>query len=162
MQHPDETIKTLAPHEKPHLRSQRSVPLGVISRIVLVVLVLLILTGFGLAYSVTADPSGRGTHQQFGLPPCVILTLTKIPCPTCGMTTSFAHFVRGQWRESAAANASGFLMAVMSLCFLPWSLISLFRQEWWLMRNPERWLSGLSLGWLSVVILEWAVRNFPS
>jgi hypothetical protein len=128
----------------------------------LVVLEVLIVIGFGLAYSVTADPTGRGTHQQFGLPPCVILTLTKLPCPTCGMTTSFAHFVRGRWRESAEANTSGFLMAVMSLCFLPWSLISLFRREWWLIRNPERWLSGLSLGWLSVVILEWAARSYLS
>jgi Protein of unknown function (DUF2752) len=162
LQHPVETINTRAPHETSHLYSQRSVPLGGISQMLLVVFEVLILTGFGLAYSVTPDPSGRGTHQQFGLPPCVILTLTKIPCPTCGMTTSFAHFVRGSWQKSAEANTSGFLLSVLSLCFLPWSLISLFRREWWLMRNPERCLAGLSLGWLSVVILEWVTRNFLS
>ena len=41
------------------------------------------------------DPNGVGTHQQLGLPPCVFLSLLGIPCPLCGMTTSFALMADG-------------------------------------------------------------------
>jgi hypothetical protein len=46
------------------------------------------------------DPSGVGTHQQLGLPPCVILSLFGIPCPLCGMTTSFALMADGDLAEA--------------------------------------------------------------
>ena len=36
----------------------------------------------------TPDELGVGSHQQLGLPPCSMLTLTGYPCPTCGMTTA--------------------------------------------------------------------------
>lgn len=36
-------------------------------------------------------PEGHGTHQQMGLPPCGFYLATGTPCPTCGMTTAFAH-----------------------------------------------------------------------
>ena len=63
------------------------------------------------------EPSSRGlgTHQQLGLPPCTTRLVFGIRCPACGMTTSWAHFVRGQWQTSAAVNLGGFLLAFYCL-----------------------------------------------
>ena len=50
------------------------------------------------------SPTGIGTHQQLGLPPCTFWMLFGRPCPTCGMTTSWAHLVRGQCGERLAGQ----------------------------------------------------------
>src|SRR5437879_1484985 len=34
------------------------------------------------------------THRQLGLPECAFKVMTGKPCPSCGMTTSFALLVR--------------------------------------------------------------------
>jgi hypothetical protein len=36
------------------------------------------------------------------------------------MTTSFAHFVRGQFLESLRSNAAGFWLAACCLAQIPW------------------------------------------
>ena len=47
------------------------------------------------AATIDPNPRGVGTHEQLGLDPCQFELGTGVPCPTCGMTTSFAYFVRG-------------------------------------------------------------------
>ncbi|MBC7834046.1 MAG: DUF2752 domain-containing protein [Phycisphaerales bacterium] len=37
------------------------------------------------------EGAGHGTHEQLGLPACGWAVATGYPCPTCGMTTAFAH-----------------------------------------------------------------------
>jgi hypothetical protein len=67
----------------------------------------------GTAASLEPDPRGFGTHEQLGLPPCGFEDRTGIPCPTCGVTTSFAHFARGQVLEAFrvhAGAAAGFVL----------------------------------------------------
>ena len=160
LQQMDESDNNSTRFEISHPVGGRNRPLSPVARTALAVVGLLFLVGFGLAATVNPDPSGRGTHQQFGFPPCIILTKTNIPCPTCGMTTSFAHFVRGQWGQSAEVNTSGFFLAVCCLCYLPWSLMTVVRGRWWLVNDVERWFAWLSLSWLVVLILEWGLRNF--
>ncbi len=60
------------------------------------------------------DPSGMGTHRQLGLPPCGWIVAFNRPCPTCGMTTSFASAVHGQFGDSLRAQpfATGLAIAV--------------------------------------------------
>lgn len=60
------------------------------------------------------DParSGTGSHLQIGLPPCGFMERTALPCGTCGMTTSFAHFVRGNLLASLYVQPFGFVLAV--------------------------------------------------
>lgn len=55
---------------------------------------------------------GHGTHTQLGLPPCGWATVLGFPCPTCGMTTSFAHAADGNLAASFSAQPAGCLMAV--------------------------------------------------
>ncbi len=61
---------------------------------------------------VSPDPSGLGTHRQLGFPVCTAVMLTGYPCPTCGMTTAFAHAVRGQFISAFAAQPAGLALAV--------------------------------------------------
>ncbi len=58
------------------------------------------------------DDSWIGTSSQLGLAPCSLPTLVGIPCPTCGMTTAFAHAIRGEWLASFRAQPAGFVGAL--------------------------------------------------
>jgi hypothetical protein len=53
-------------------------------------------TVLAIATSLTPDASGLGTHRQLGLGGCTILTMTGVPCPMCGMTTTFTHLAHLQ------------------------------------------------------------------
>lgn len=66
-----------------------------------------------LATAVVLAPSraGVGTHARLGFDECQFLTTTGIPCPSCGMTTSFAWFVRGNVPASLYVQPMGTLLA---------------------------------------------------
>jgi len=67
-----------------------------------------------LAVAAWTDPdqSGYGTHTQLGMPACGFLERTGYPCVTCGMTTAFAHVVRGQIPQAFVAQPAGALLAI--------------------------------------------------
>lgn len=69
----------------------------------------------GVAAWLKPEPRGFGTHRQLGGAPCGLLILTGLPCPTCGMTTAFAHTVRGQWWRAFVAQPGGFVLALATL-----------------------------------------------
>lgn len=60
-----------------------------------------------VARLLTPSPAGHGTHTQLGLPPCGVFAATGRPCPTCGMTTSFAHIMHGNLADAFAAHPLG-------------------------------------------------------
>jgi Protein of unknown function (DUF2752) len=73
-----------------------------------------------LAVMVTAarvrpDPAGLGTHTQLGLQQCQFLLRTGLPCPSCGMTTSYAWFARGNFLASVYVQPMGFLLALLTV-----------------------------------------------
>ena len=61
---------------------------------------------------VTPNDRGVGTHHQLGLPTCSWIVAADIPCPTCGMTTSFSHAVRGQFLQSLFTQPMGLVIAI--------------------------------------------------
>lgn len=77
-------------------------------------------SGFALAGFLKPNPQGFGTHQSLGLPPCSMKVMFGVPCPSCGMTTSFAHLVRGQIPSSLRANAAGTLLAGVCVVTMCW------------------------------------------
>ncbi|MFM8393028.1 MAG: DUF2752 domain-containing protein [Acidobacteriota bacterium] len=81
-----------------------------------------------LARWLTPSPRGVGTHQQLGLPACPFLSMTGLPCPVCGMTTSLALAVRGEWRSSVEAQPFGLLLFVGGLALAMMALASLWRR----------------------------------
>jgi hypothetical protein len=85
-----------------------------------------------LAALVKPDPSGLGTHRQFGFPGCGLMITTGIPCPTCGMTTAFAHAVRGEFLWATAVQPFGALMALATLASAALSLAVIATgKAWW-------------------------------
>src|SRR5437764_11238655 len=91
-------------------------------------------------YGPDGTPRAMGTHTQLGLPECNFLRLTGVPCPSCGMTTSFALLIRGDVPAAARANPVGALLAATLLGAIPWSLLSAARGRWLWVRSLEPWL----------------------
>ncbi|HVP12809.1 MAG TPA: DUF2752 domain-containing protein [Phycisphaerae bacterium] len=73
----------------------------------------------GVARSLTPSPTGLGTHQQlFGLAPCSFVIITGLPCPTCGMTTAFAHMTHGHPLAAFKVQPAGavFCLGTVGMC----------------------------------------------
>jgi len=59
-----------------------------------------------------------------------MLIMTGYPCPTCGMTTAFAHFVRGQWLRALWVQPAGFVLAAATVGVALVALWTLVRGRW--------------------------------
>ena len=75
-------------------------------------------------YDEAGAPRTMSTHTQLGMPPCNFATLTGKPCPSCGMTTSFALLVHGDVSASLRANWVGTTICVIWAVTLVWALAS--------------------------------------
>lgn len=134
------------------------IPIGPLLRAGLLAWSVFLVAGFCVSARLQPSPQGFGTHQQLGLPPCAFQSRFQVPCPSCGMTTSFAHFVRGQWRRALSSSVTGFCLALVCAVQIPWCWINLRRRSLWLVRRPEAWLLA-GLGGLYVIgVLEWCWR----
>jgi hypothetical protein len=117
---------------------------------------------FGVALSLdpyTSDGSPRRmeTHRQLGLPPCTFYSVTGLPCPSCGMTTSFALLVRGDVANSARANVVGTLLAGFGLLLVPWCVVAATTGRTLFVRSLERAVTVVVLVFLGLMLLRWAV-----
>ena len=72
-------------------------------------LCILALGAAALAVPFFLRPAGAllGTHIQLFLPPCFFYRVTTIPCPTCGITTSFSLLTHGQLARAFLAHPLG-------------------------------------------------------
>lgn len=98
----------------------------------------------GIARMLKPDPSGHGTHQALGLPPCLFFAGTGLPCPSCGLTTSFSHLVRLQWSQAFQANPLGPVLFLLFALVAIFSLLEFFGGS-----TPLRkLLNGQGTGWI--------------
>ena len=118
------------------------------------ILLALLATGYWLI----PDPRGVGTHEQLGLPPCTIHLLWGLRCPGCGMTTSWAYYVRGQWVNSAQANLGGMALAMLSTVLVPWALVSGARGRWCGQPVGEKVAVAIATTLVAVILMDWAIR----
>lgn len=112
----------------------------------------------GVAAWLTPDARGYGTHRQLGMPPCTFHEVTGVICPSCGMTTSFCHFVRGQWLSAYRANPLGLLLAAGTTAAIPWLVLSAWRGRMLGVRNGEVWAARIVGGLLVLLFVAWGVR----
>lgn len=97
------------------------------------------------------------SHQTIGLPACRFKEMTDIPCPSCGMTTSFALLVRGDISNSMRANWVGTGLAVFCALLIPWCLVSAFRGKYLWVRRIDAAI-GFLVGSFTVLMLgRWGV-----
>jgi hypothetical protein len=133
-------------------------PMRQSSRWGLVVLAVALSGVLGIAGWLEPDDRGFGTHEQLGLPPCAFRALVRIPCPSCGMTTSFAYAVRGRLLSAASTNPGGCLLAIGAAGMIPWCLASAAMGRTIGIRSPERAAIVTVLTVLGISLLGWAVR----
>jgi hypothetical protein len=117
---------------------------------------------FGIAawlnpYALDGQARTMETHRQLGLPPCTFKDFTGLPCPSCGMTTSFALLVRGDVVNSARANVVGTLLAALCLAYIPWSLASVVWKRPLFIVSMERALFIIVVGFVSLMMLRWFI-----
>lgn len=82
------------------------------ARLVALVVALAGLTILGVARRLSPDPTGIGTHQELGLPPCGFVFTVGIPCPTCGMTTAFSLLAHGHPFSAFRTQPAGCALAI--------------------------------------------------
>ncbi len=104
------------------------------------------------------DTRGHGTHQQLGLPPCTLIALCGVRCPTCGMTTAWAAIVHGRLLVGLAANVGGVLLALAaigSVIGLAATAVCGRRPRWFPPMDQFAW-AGMAIA--AVTLVDWTVR----
>jgi hypothetical protein len=108
-----------------------------------------------LAGTIVPDPSGLGSHQQLGLAPCFMPAIVGIPCPTCGMTTAFAHAVRFQFVSAAAAQPVGLLLAGLTFTAMTAGFDLLVTGRYWTLNWYRVSAVGLVVTFAGLVLISW-------
>lgn len=121
-----------------------------------------LLTGFilaiGIACRLEPDTKGWGTHRQLGLDSCFFREQTGQPCPTCGMTTSAAWLVRGQFGRAWLANPAMCFLGFLSSLVAIWVVASLIRDQLVGFSGWDRVMTVWALGLSSIAVMSWSIR----
>ena len=142
----------------PSPRTPEVPPISRKEQVALILAGLVGLTLLSLAVWLKPNPQGFGTHQQLGLPPCTIQFWFGIPCPSCGGTTAFAHFVRGQWGSAVRANAASCLFAACCAIGVPWSWASAWKRRYLGVSDIVMTLVVILLTLSGIAIGQWVGR----
>jgi hypothetical protein len=108
-------------------------------------------------YTPDGQPLRMESHRQLGLPECTFKKVTGLPCPSCGMTTSFSLLIHGDLINSVKANAVGTLLALFGLVFIPWSLASVVCRRTLFITSMELALIKLIGTFVILMILRWGI-----
>ena len=135
-------------------------PLSFAHRLTLAAIAMALAALLAMAAYLRPAERGFGTHQQLGLPPCTSVLLFGRRCPSCGMTTAWAHLLDGSVVLACKANAGGALTGLCALLATPWMLLSAARGRWWLGCPSDGVWIGLAIAIASVTLLDWAWRLY--
>jgi hypothetical protein len=108
-------------------------------------------------YDDNGEPLKLGTHQQLGLPECNFKQLAGVPCPSCGMTTSFSLLLHGDVLNSLKANFAGTALVTFGLLFVPWAFASAYLRRWVFIRSLETVVFRLAVVFLVMLFGRWTI-----
>jgi hypothetical protein len=151
-----ELVEDVLPADDPPQR------FGIWVRGALVFVALFLISGFSLAiylnpYKEDGTARRMETHRQLGLPECTFKEKTGMPCPSCGMTSSFSLFVRGDLWDSMKANWVGTILATFCLLLIPWCFASMYLGRPVLVRSVELAISITIVVLLTLLLLRWGI-----
>lgn len=117
---------------------------------------------FGVAiwlkpYDAAGTPLRMEAHLQLGLPPCTFYQVTGMPCPSCGMTTSFALLMHGDVGNSLKANAVGTILALYGLLLIPWCLMCGIKGRSYWIGSLETALTKVVIVFITLMLLRWVI-----
>jgi hypothetical protein len=130
---------------------------GVLALLAVGLVAVFVTARFIVPYAEDGTPLRMASHQQLGLPPCTFSVVTGVPCPSCGMTTSFALLARGDVSNSARANWVGTLLAAFCMLVLPWIVVSVALGRAIFVRSLERALILVVMSLLVLMFARWVV-----
>lgn len=130
-----ETIPPIADAQPGEIRATAG------SRWIALIVAALCLALLIVAWRLTPDGTGMGTHKQLGLPACGWVVAMNLPCPTCGMTTAFAAATGGRPGLAIWAQPFGALLAV-AVAVVFWAALHVAVFGSMLGRFVERMLVG--------------------
>ena len=128
------------------------------SRYLLLFLPFVFLIFISLAARLDPEKTGMGTHRQLGLPACLVMEKTGMPCPTCGMTTALANLARGRISDSWRCSPSLVLMALMGGLVSVWSTASFLKSRLIGFRSWDRPLELWAGGMFAIALTTWLIR----
>lgn len=108
-------------------------------------------------YGENGQAQVMATHRQLGLPPCDFYMATRLPCPSCGMTTSFALAIRADVLNALRANWVGFFLAGACLVFIPWGVASAVLGRTLFVRRPERLAVLFAVALFVLLLVRWMI-----
>lgn len=111
-----------------------------------------------VARSLHPCAAGVGTHVQFGLPPCRFLALTGMPCPSCGLTTSFAFAAHVEFGSAFIASPFGLLLFLAVVLSIPAICIQLWSQVAWETIFRALDLSTIALWIVATYVSSWLCK----
>lgn len=114
----------------------------------------------GLARYLQPSARGFGTHEQLGLPACTFLTWTGIPCPSCGLTTSFAYAAHGHWWDAFLAQPFGLLAFCLTALSIPLAVYLLYRRIAWEQFLHRRATNRIIYALLVVYLVSWCYKIY--
>ncbi|MEC8382644.1 MAG: DUF2752 domain-containing protein [Myxococcota bacterium] len=117
----------------------------------------------GIARYLEADHRGFGTHQQLGLGGCTFLDLTTLPCPMCGMTTTFTHMAHLNFYTAICTQPFGVVLYLITVSICIISLLEIIYPNWILSKlkpillaREGLWfamlLIGMGSGWIYKIL----------
>jgi hypothetical protein len=108
-------------------------------------------------YNADGTPMRLEAHRQLGFPRCTFYDWAGYPCPSCGMTTSFALLVHGDVIGALQANCVGALLALFCLFSIPWTILCAFRGRLYFVRSLESSLTVFLAIFLAAMLLRWGL-----
>lgn len=123
-----------------------------------------------IARMLPPDDRGFGTHERLGLPPCGLILTSGLPCPSCGMTTSFSLMMHGRPIDAFIAQPAGAALCLGAMIGLVLAVHAAATgrviQVDWERLGPVRLMLGFALfvvgGWGLKMAIGFATGQLPA